>query len=211
MSAATAAPANAATAECGDNCISVFNAELGPSFVEGVLDGGTAQVGQPVGLAPVSGTDPTLDFIPGGANSKPAGVATVSDFFADGMVSAAANAAYGPFPAVQQLYSPFGVPTGLCVGVDQVKQGEDLILIPCDVPGRTVWIVYPTAQTGSDFAILNAATTNFDHPFGMYLPAQETARGGDELQMELRRLQFEDETDLLPGKQLWGVAPGFQG
>ena len=91
--------------------------------------------------------------------------------------------------------------------------GLDLrtFLIPCDVLGRTVWIVYPTAQTGAWFAILNAATTNFDHPFGMYLPAQETARGGDELQMELRRLQFEDETDPLPGKQLWGVAPGFQG
>ena len=127
------------------------------------------------------------------------------------MVSAAANAVYGPYHAVQQIYSLFGVPTDLCVGVDQVAQGEDLILIPCDVPGRTVWIVYPTAQTGAWFAILNAATTNFDHPFGMYLPAQETARGGDELQMELRRLQFEDETDQLPLKQLWGVSPGFQG
>src|SRR3712207_2954227 len=98
-SAAVTAPANAATPECGVGCISVFSSELGtyanPAFVEAVLDGGAAQVGQPVGLKPASGTDPSQDFKPGGAT----GGGTVSDFFADGMVSAEANSRYGHLDA----------------------------------------------------------------------------------------------------------------
>src|SRR4051812_11831236 len=74
VSAAATAPANAATPECGGGCISVFSSELGtfadPNFVEAVLDGGTAQVGQPVGLKPASGTDPSEDFKPGGGHGR---------------------------------------------------------------------------------------------------------------------------------------------
>src|SRR5215216_1322072 len=70
VSAAATGAASAATPECGPACISVFSSELGtyadPNFVEAVLDGGAAQVGQPVGLAPATGSDPSLDFLPGG-------------------------------------------------------------------------------------------------------------------------------------------------
>src|SRR5918911_2475349 len=90
VSAATS-PANAATAECGPGCISVFSSELGTyadvNAVEAVLDGGAARLGQPVGLKPVSGTDPAEDFRPGGAT----GGGKVSDFYAGGVVSAEAN------------------------------------------------------------------------------------------------------------------------
>src|SRR4051812_9522369 len=135
VSAAATAPANAATPECGGGCISVFSSELGtfadPNFVEAVLDGGTAQVGQPVGLKPASGTDPSEDFKPGGAT----GGGTVSDFYADGMVSAEANSHYGHLDAVQQKYAPYGVETGLCVGGARVAQGEGLPLQPGGVGG----------------------------------------------------------------------------
>ena len=211
VSVATALPAQAATADCGAGCISIFNAGLGPSFVESVLEGGTAQVGQPVGLSPASGTDPALDFHPGGAsNTMPGQVATVSDFFADGMVSAEANAQYGSLPAVQQVYAPFNDETGLCVGVERVAQNEDLILIPCDVPGTTVWIVFSLPGAGAEdpFAIVNAATTDFDRPFAMHLPVNETASGGEQLQMELRHVQFLTSDDTLRSRQLWGALFG---
>ncbi|MEI5583970.1 MULTISPECIES: hypothetical protein [unclassified Agromyces] len=209
MGVATAAPANAATPECGPACISVFSTELGPSFVEAVLEGGDAQVGQPVGLRPASGTDSSLDFVPGGATTTAQGQsATVADFFADGMVSAEANEEYGSRVAVQQIYAPYGIRTDLCVGVERVTQGEDLVLIPCSEPGRTVWIVYPTAQTSPGFAIVNAATTDFDRPFAMHLPVQETATGGQEFQMELRRLQFVAGDGVLPMRQVWGAIFG---
>ncbi len=204
--------ADAATAECGPGCISVFSSALGThadvNYVEAVLDGGAARPGQPVGLAPVSGTDPAEDFRPGRAT----GGGTVSDFYADGMVSAEANSHYGHLHAVQQEYAPFGVGTGLCVGVARVAQGEDLTLQPCDVPGTTVWIVYPTAGTPPGyFAIVNAATTDFCRPFAMHLPREEVARGEPELQMQLRRLQYRTDGESLPARQVWGAVFGPQG
>ena len=209
----TALPANAATDECGPGCISVFSSELGtyadPNFVEAVLDGGTAQVGQPVGLAPASGSDPSLDFLPGGLTDT--GLATVSDFYADGLVSEEANSRYGRLPAVQQRYAPYGDATNLCVGVARVKQGEDLTLQPCDDP-TTVWIVYPVAGAAENFfAIVNAATTDFDRPFAMHLPRNEVVSDDPELQMELRRLQYRTGDKTVPARQVWGADFGQQG
>jgi hypothetical protein len=211
---AAAAPANAATPQCGPRCISIFSSELGTyadvNVVEAVLDGGVAHVGQPVGLKPVSGSDPSEDFMPGVAEN---GGGTVSDFYAGGMVSAEAKDHYGSLNAVQQKYAPFGVETGLCVGVARVAQGEDLTLQPCDVPGTTVWIVDPaSAGTASGyFAIVNAATTDFDRPFAMHLPRNEVVRGGPELQMQLRHLQYCTDDKTLPARQVWGAVFGPRG
>jgi hypothetical protein len=118
------------------------------------------------------------------------GLSTVSDFHADGLVSAEADRRYGDLPAVQQRYAPEGVDTGLCVGVARVVQGEDLTLQPCDDP-TTVWIIHPAVGVDPGlFAIVNAATTDFDRPFAMHLPREEVVSGDPELQMQLRRLQY---------------------
>ena len=86
--------ASAATPACGAQCLSIFSRELGtyaqPGPVEDVLDG-VAEVGQPVILkAPPSASDPSQDTIP---HRRP-----VSDWYAEGMVSAAVNAHYGSLP-----------------------------------------------------------------------------------------------------------------
>jgi hypothetical protein len=217
VTAVTTAPVSAATPGCGPRCISIFSSELGvygdENFVEAVLGDGTATVGQPVGVKPESGTDPSQDFLPGGAPSVTDRASKVSDFFADGLVSAAANSRYGHLGAVQQMYAPYGEVTGMCVGVARVAQGEDLSLQPCDVPGTTVWIVYPApgGPTPAYFAIVNAATTDFDRPFAMHLPRREVTSGDQELQMELRRLQYRTGDKTLPARQLWGAAFGPQG
>jgi hypothetical protein len=209
----TALPANAATADCGPLCISVFSSELGtiadPNFIEAVLDGGAARIGQPVGLTPASGTDPSQDFMPGGLTNT--GLSTVSDFYEMGLVSREANRRYGHLPAVQQRYAPLGKDSELCVGVARVKQGEDLTLQPCDDP-TTVWIVYPApGEDPTYFAIVNAATTDFDRPFAMHLPRNEVVSGDSELQMELRRLQYRTGDETLPARQVWGADFGPQG
>src|SRR5215210_6489543 len=117
LGAAATGTATAATATCGPLCISVFSSELGtyadPNFVEAVLGGGGANVGQPVGLKQANRFDPSQDIlpvVPEGTEGK------VSDFYAAGMVSAEANRHYGSLPAVQQRYAPFKIPTDLCVG-----------------------------------------------------------------------------------------------
>ncbi len=209
----TALPAEAATDECGPGCISVFSSELGtsadPGSIEAVLDGGAARVGQPVGLTPASSSDPSQDFLPGGVTEQ--GLSTVSDFHADGLVSAEANRRYGDLPAVQQRYAPEGVDTGLCVGVARVVQGEDLTLQPCDDP-TTVWIIYPAVGVDPGlFAIVNGATTDFNRPFAMHLPREEVVSGDAELQMQLRRLQYRTKDGTLPARQVWGAVFGPQG
>ncbi len=202
----TASPANAATEECGPGCISVLNSELGtvedPNFVEAVLQGGTARVGQPVGLSPASGNDPSQDFLPG--------LSTVSGFYARGLVSEEANARYGPLLAVQQIYAPEGAATEMCVGVNDVEQGDDLTLQACDDP-TTVWVLLPQNEERTLFAIINGATTDFDRPFAMHLPRNEVVSDDPELQMQLRRLQFRGPDAKLPARQVWGAAFGPQG
>jgi hypothetical protein len=198
--------ASAATEGCTVNCISVFSSELGtyaePNFVEAVLDGGGANLGQPVGLKRANKFDSSEDIQPI--------VSTVSHYYEIGVVSAQANSHYGSRMAVQQKYAPFGVPTNpeLCVGLDRVAyQTEGLTLQPCD-DATTVWIVdaVPLSPEGY-FPIINATTTDFAHPFAMHLPRNEVASGRP-LQMQARRLTFLGGETALPARQLWGVWPG---
>jgi hypothetical protein len=205
VSAAATGAASAATPQCGEACISVFSSELGthdqPNFVEAVLGGGGANVGQPVGLKQANKFDPTQDILP----DAPVPDAKVSDFYAAGMVSAEANRHYGHLPAVQQEYAPFKIATDLCVGLASVAQNEGLTLQPCSVPGTTVWVVgIDLATPAGYFPIINAATTDFRRPFAMHLPRDEVA-SGKPLQMQARRLQFLTDDKTLRARQLWGA------
>src|SRR4051794_34659477 len=212
VTAAATGTASAATPACGiggAGCISVFSSELGtyahPNFVEAVLDGGGANIGQPVGLKTASGFDSSEDIRPG----VPEGTeGTISDFYAAGLASAEANSHYGSLHAVQQRYAPFGVATDLCVGLARVaRQNEGLTLQACN-DATTVWIVDALPRTASGyFPIINATTTDFSHPFAMHLPRNEVASGRP-LQMRARRLQFLTGEKTLPARQLWGAVFG---
>ena len=211
VSAAATGVASAASPQCGDACISVFSSELGSydqlNYVEAVLGDGGARIGQPVGLKPANKFDPTQDIMPDAPMPGP-GVATVSDFYAAGMVSAEANRHYGHLLAVQQEYAPLRMGTDLCVGLASVKQNEGLTLQPCSVPGTTVWVVQMDLGTPSGyFPIVNAATTDFRRPFSMHLPRNEVA-SGKPLQMQARHLQFLTGENTLRARQLWGAWPG---
>ncbi len=205
VGAATPATATAATMECGAPCISVFSRDLGtyaqPGFVEAVLGSGEARAGQPVGLKPATNLDPTEDILP--IPGK------VSQFHAAGMVSDAANREYGNLDAVQQRYAPYGMPTELCVGLATVaRQTLGLTLQPCASP-TTVWVIHRALSptTPGYFPIINASTTDFDHPFAMHLPRNEVVSGRP-LQMQVRRLSFRTGDKTLPARQLWGAVFG---
>jgi hypothetical protein len=208
VSAAATGAASAATHECevAGGCISVFSSELGtyqqPNFVEAVLGGGGANVGQPVGLKQANKFDSSQDIQPV--------VGTVSHFYEMGLVSAEANSHYGSLTAVQQKYAPFGIPhePALCVGLATVAyQNEGLTLQSCDA-ATTVWIIdaFPSTPSGY-FPIINATTTDFNRPFAMHLPRNEVASGRP-LQMHARRLQFLTGEKTLPARQLWGAWSG---
>jgi hypothetical protein len=206
-------PARAATPECDSQsvedpvCISIFSRELGtygdPNVVEAVLDG-VAAVGQPVILAPADRSDTAQDFKPVGG--------TVADFYAVDMLSADVNSHYGHLPAAQIEYAPNGNRTGLCAGVAVVAfQNEGLTLVPCDVPGRSVWILDFDASPETApawFPIVSGSTTDFSHPFAMTYPQDQYANPARIQQIIVRRLQFVSDEQTLRDTQLWGAHVG---
>jgi hypothetical protein len=177
VGAVGAMSASAATPSCGPTCIDLFSFEFGhhssPNFVVDVYRQG-AKVGQPIILYRTSDTDPAEDFT---ASFQ----GTVADFFAAGLVSAAVDLHYGAGavgfpndPAFENEYAPYGVDSGLCVGVASTAvQGSKVSLQPCGVSSKTVWVV----DTGDSTTIargyvplINGSDTNFSHPFVLTYP-----------------------------------------
>ncbi len=183
--------ASAATPSAGPNAIDIFSRAFGthrtPNFVLDVLRQG-AKVGQPIILFRTSNTDPAEDFVPSIQG-------TTADFFAAGLVSSAvalhygcipANVTGGNFPncgltgvddpAIELEYAPFGVDSGLCVGVAATAtQGEGVTLQPCGVSAKTVWIIdtndSPATLRHGYVPLINGSDTNFSHPFVLSYPA----------------------------------------
>jgi hypothetical protein len=186
VSAVATISASAATPSCGRDCIDLFSREFGthttPGYVLDVLRQG-AKVGQPVILFRTSNSDPAEDFTLSFQG-------TTSDFFAAGLVTSAVALHYGctdalfndcsprgftDDPAFEQEYAPYGVDSGLCVGVASTAvQNEGVSLQPCGVSSKTVWILDindspQTIRTGY-VPLINGSDTNFSHPFVLTYP-----------------------------------------
>jgi hypothetical protein len=178
--ALTAGSASAATPSCGPSCLDVFSKQFGthahPNFV---LDGWRQgeKAGQPIILFRTANYDPAEDF-------TVAYQGTVADFLNAQLVSTAVALHYGGLakgfpndPAFENEYAPFGVDSGLCVGVATTAvQGEGVTLQPCGVSSKTVWILdwldsWQTFFHGGYFPIINGSDTNFSHPFVLTYPA----------------------------------------
>jgi hypothetical protein len=178
--------AAAATPSCGGNCIDIFSRAFGthrtPNFVLDVWRQG-AKVGQPIILFRTSNTDPAEDIVPSVQG-------LTSEFNAAGLVSNAVALHYGcagqfganscsvgvDDPAIELEYSPFGVDSGLCVGVATVAaQGTKVSLQPCGVSSKTVWIVdtndSPATLNRGYVPLINGSDTNFSHPFVLTYPS----------------------------------------
>jgi hypothetical protein len=184
VSAMGALSAGAATPSCGTSCIDLFSREFGthshPMFVQDVLRQGAA-LGQPIILFRTSNTDPAEDFTLSFQGST-------SDFFAAGLVLPSVALHYGctvgPFitcadgvddPAFEAEYAPYGVDSGLCVGLARTAfQNEPVSLQPCGVSSRTVWILdvndSPATITHGYVPLINGSDTNFSHPFVLTYP-----------------------------------------
>jgi hypothetical protein len=192
--ALTATSSWAATPSCGPTCIDIFNKQFGtyqhPSFIADVFRQGQ-KVGQPLILFRQSNSDPAQDF-------TFANEGQVSDFFQADLVSSAFNLHYGcnwsinenqcttnkagqQFPdlyAFEIQYSPYGVDSGLCVGLASTAvSGEKVSLQPCGVTSKTIWAPdtldsCPTNPLYSlEVQLINGSDTNFSHPFVLTYPS----------------------------------------
>lgn len=159
--------ANAATPSCGPDCIDLFSQTFPGSYFN-VPDQAHPQVGSAVNLAPGSATNQGEDFT---LNDE----GTVNDYFQAGIVGAALNARYGnpkgrygDLEIYEFEYSPFGAPTGLCVGVATTPfYGTQVSLQTCGITGKTLWVPVPVqTSAGSSYMFVNGAETfMFNSPF----------------------------------------------
>jgi hypothetical protein len=224
VSAVATISASAATPSCGRDCIDLFSREFGthdhPNFVLDVLRQG-ARVGQPVILFRTSNSDPAEDFTVSFQGST-------SDFFAAGLVSSAVALHYGctvgPFvtcangvddPAFEQEYAPYGVDSGLCVGVAATAtQNEGVSLQPCGVSSKTVWILdlndSPQTLRHDYVPLINGSDTNFSHPFVLTYPKNGFPTDRPRPQLLVQNLTgfshgFGSPIGSVQDNQLWGA------
>ena len=135
------------------------------------------KVGQPIILFRQANYDPALDW-------TVAFQGTVADFFAAGLVSPALALHYGCIPgtaafptcifavndpAFENEYAPFGVDSGLCMGVAATAfNDEGVTLQPCGVSSKTVWVLDTYDQQFNFISafkngvpLINGSDTNF--------------------------------------------------
>ena len=189
--------ADAATPSCGPNCATASSLEFGPNFVLDVLRQGE-KVGQPVILFRATNSDPAEDFIISDQG-------TVDDFQAAGMVSKALALHYGTLEAYEYEYAPYGVDSGLCMGVGSTAgNGTPVALEPCgSMSGRTIWVA-DTIDSNTDFVpAINGSDTNFSHPYVLHYPGNGYPTDMPRPQLNTYMLQeYSDGT--VYNNELWG-------
>jgi hypothetical protein len=215
--ALTAGTASAGTPSCGASCINIFSREFGthasPNFVVDVLKQGE-KVGQPIILFRTSNADPAEDWTVSFQG-------LVSDFFAAGLVSAAVNLHYGngsvaaiDEDAYEIEYAPYGVDSGLCMGVAATASAnEGVTLQACGVSAKTVWIVdtadSPATLLHGYVPLINGSDTNFSHPFVLMYPTNGYPTDVPRPQLVVTNLTgfsngFGPIVGTVPDNQLWG-------
>ena len=219
--------AGAATPSCGHSCIDVFNrafsSHSNPSFVQDVLRQGE-KVGQPIILFRQSNSDPAEDFTVSYQGQ-------VSDFYAAGLVSASLDLHYGggcavytPPPtgtitpgscsgyypddfAFEVEYSPYGVDSGLCVGVPATAAADTYVsLQPCGATAKTVWIQDVDNATGfvdSYTPFINGSDTNFSHPYVLDYPHNSYPTDMPRAQLITNELELNAHHDIVQDTQEW--------
>jgi hypothetical protein len=231
VSAVATISASAATPSCGHDCIDLFSREFGhhstPNYVLDVLRQG-AMVGQPIILFRTSNSDPAEDFTLSFQGST-------SDFYAAGLVSSAVALHYGCIPAshsggnfpncfngvaiddpaFEQEYAPYGVDSGLCVGVAATAtQNEGVTLQPCGVSSKTVWILdingSPQTINSGYVPLINGSDTNFSHPFVLTYPKNGFPTDRPRPQVFVQNLTgfshgFGSPIGSVQDNQLWGA------
>ncbi len=221
--------ASAATPSCGRDCIDLFSREFGthttPGYVQDVLRQG-AKVGQPIILFRTSNSDPAEDFTVSFQGFT-------SDFYAAGLVSSAVALHYGCIPAnhtggnfpncavgvddpaFETEYAPYGVDSGLCVGVAATAtQNEGVSLQPCGVSSKTVWILdlndSPQTLNHDYVPLINGSDTNFSHPFVLTYPKNGFPTDTPRPQVFVQNLTgfshgFGSPIGSVQDNQLWGA------
>jgi len=123
--------------------------------------------------------------------------------------------------AFENEYAPFGVDSGLCLGVAATAfNDEGVTLQPCGVSANTVWILdtldqsFTAAWQHGYIPLINGSDTNFSHPFVLTYPNQSFPTDKPRPQLVVTNLTgFSFQIGNLFGTgadsdQLWGATFG---
>jgi hypothetical protein len=178
--ALTTGTAQAATPSCGQSCIELYNTDIGSGYTLDVYKQ-AEKTGQPIILFRTSNSDPAEDFTISNEGS-------VADFYQAGLVTAALALRYGciagvtfdvcsagdfNFEAYEIQYTPYGVESGLCVGVGVTAvSGTGVALEPCGASSKTIWVQdYPDGNRyDQSLPLINGSDTNFSEPLVLTYP-----------------------------------------
>jgi hypothetical protein len=205
--------AHAATPSCGAACVDVFSAIPAtpdqPGFVIESYEQGQA-TGTPIVLADAGHTNPAEDF----TVSSPD---LVYDFYQAGLVTSYVALHFGciagaDFPtcpagsandyAFEIQYSPYGAPTGECVGLAAAPTaGEHVTLQPCGVSGKTLWIPDTSAPASGFFPLING-----EDPSSLGLTYPGTSAGPGTTPTPV--LEMASLPESAPDSQLWSLPTG---
>jgi len=137
----------------------------------------------------------------------------VSALYARNLVSAAMDKLYGGDAAYEVQYSPFGAPTGQCVGVAATATaGEHVTLQPCGVSAKTLWIADSAASITDSFVpLINASTPDADasDPLALTYPAGASPLDTPRPVLEVDNLQ--ENSGQVPASQLWSALGDIEG
>jgi hypothetical protein len=229
--ALSAGTASAATPSCGGSCIDIFSHQFGthrsPNYVVDVLRQGE-KVGQPIILFRTANFDPAEDWTVSFQG-------TTADFFAAGLVGAAVALHYGCIPTVnfpdcygqtavavndpafEIEYAPYGVDSGLCLGLASTAfQEEKVSLQPCGVSAKTVWIAdifdSPSTLFNGYIPLINGSDNNFSQPYVLSYPESGYPTNMPRPQLEVDNITgFSQgfppgpELGTVQDNQLWGA------
>jgi len=231
---ATNTAAKAETPSCGVTnfyCVDLFSKQFGthkdPGFLQDVYRQGD-RVGQPVILFRAGSSDPAEDFttddLTSGKSFIPDTVAQLESitggypvtgpFGSNGIFSAATANEYASSYVVENEYAPFGVNSGLCVGLAANPfNGEGVTLQPCGETARTLWIINSSnaifAFIHGYTSMINGANTNFSHPYVLTYPANGYPTDLPRPQLSVRQVQtFSSGTPYIGTNQLFGADVG---
>ena len=193
--ALTAGPAAAGTPSCGPSCINLFNKDFAPANLTGGASSGPSspvdvfrqgeRTGQPIILFRSSNSDPAMDW---SASFQ----GTVNQLVTLGLLSPLTGLHYGDDFAFENAYTPFGVFSGLCLGVAATAfQNEGVTLQPCGASSRTIWIVDDNESFFHNFPgvpLINGSNTNFSHPFVLTYPANANPTDIPRVQLRVTNL-----------------------
>jgi hypothetical protein len=178
----------------------LFSVEYGPEYF--VADtAAAARRGNPVSLSWANDTNPGEDW-------HVTLQATVSALYRLGFIGAAMDLHYAAQPAVEVMWTPYGVTSNMCRGTaGPAVQGEPISLQPCGTFPETLWVVDPGDSRVPDRAYGgNALIAGSDRNPSVPYVMSAGGSGGDDPFAQLRVERLVADDGIPDPGQLWCTA-----